>query len=101
MIGDTCILNVAASEVQRLIGQPLQPQRSYEERARCNALIDLKTNAVRTSSRGSVLIEHALEVVPRSGLVSQEMERGSPHTLAHQGIGWVRLTLGQFRKPIG
>src|SRR5882762_5438903 len=101
MIDGTCILNVAASEVQRLIGKTLQPQRSREGNPRQNPLIELKTDAVRTSNRRSVLSEHALEVVPRAGLVSQVMERGSPHALAHEGIGRVRLTFGKFRKAIG
>jgi len=73
MIDGKRILNVAASEVQRPIGKTLQPQRSREDRARRNPLIELKTDEVRTSNRRSVLSEHALEVVPRAGLVSQVM----------------------------
>src|ERR1700738_1035884 len=101
MIDGPCILNAAACEVQRLIRKTLQPQRSREGEPRYDLLIELKTDAVRTSNWGNVLIEHALEVVPRAGLVSQVMERGPLHALAYEGIGRVRLTLGQLRKAIG
>src|SRR5229473_3809762 len=101
MIDGKRILNVAASEVQRLIGKTLQPQRSREDNSRRNPLIELKTDAVRTSNRRSVLSEHALEVVPRAGLVSQVMKRDADHPLAYEGIGRVRLALGQFRKASG
>src|ERR1700730_2604755 len=101
MIDGTCILHAAACEVQRLIGKPLQPQRSREGKPPYDLLIELKTDAVRTSNRRDVLIEPAVEVVPRAGLVPQVMERGSLHALAYEGIGRVRLSLGQFRKAIG
>src|ERR1700722_10816924 len=101
MIDGTSILNASSSEVQRLIGKTLQPQYSREGKPRDNLLIELKTDDVRTSNRGDVLIEQAVEVVPRTGLVAQVMQRGSLHALAYEGIGRVRLTLGHLRKAIG
>src|SRR5260221_10598669 len=76
--------NVALDFAQRLICEALQPEYPSERNTRRHALIELEAHGIGPANRRRVTAEHALYAVTRAGLVSQEMQRRSRHTLADQ-----------------
>src|SRR6516164_5860336 len=87
MIDRDRVLDVALDFAQCLICEALQPKYSSERDTRCDALIELKAYSVGPADRRRVAAEHALNALARAGLVSQEVQRGSRHTVADQLVG--------------
>src|ERR1700726_1288543 len=87
MIDRDRLLDVAFDFAQRLICEAPQPEYPSERDARCHALIELETNDVRPGDGRRVAAEHALNALTSPGLVPQEMQRRSRHTVADQLVG--------------
>src|SRR3979409_2661896 len=87
MVDRDRVLDVALDFAQRLLREALQPEYPSERDTRCHALIELETNDVRPADRRRVAAENALNALTRAGLVSQEMQRRSRHTVADQLVG--------------
>src|ERR1700731_3206076 len=86
MVDRDRVLDVALDFAQRLICEALKPEYPSECDTRCHALIELEPNSVRPVHRGRIAAEHALNALTRAGLISQEMQRCSGHTVADQLI---------------
>src|ERR1700686_1486356 len=87
MVDRDRMLDVAFDFTHRLICKALQPEYPSKRDPRRHALIELETNHVRPAGGCRVAAEHALNAVARAGLVSQEMQRRSRHTVADQLVG--------------
>src|ERR1700693_225982 len=86
------MLNVAVDFTHRLIWKALQPEYPSKRDTRCHALIELETNHMRPAGGRHVAAEHALNAFARAGLVSQETQRRSRHTVADQLVGEIAGT---------
>src|ERR1700724_3630433 len=89
MVDRDRVLDVALDFAQCLICEALKPKYPSERDTRCHALIELEPNSVRPVDGRRIAAEHALNALARAGLVSQEMQRCSRHTVAYQLVGGI------------
>src|SRR3954464_10629702 len=69
------------------IRKALKPQNARESDARGDALVELEADDIGTVHRGHIFGKHAFDVLTRSTLIAEEMQRRARHTIADQAIG--------------
>jgi hypothetical protein len=94
------LLDIGVDGTRGVIRIALQPEHLGQRDVRRHPLIELKADDVRTANRRDVLIEHALEVLPRAVLVPQEMQGQPRHSIADQRIAAIRGICGAGGKPL-
>jgi hypothetical protein len=86
VIGQPSILGAAFGGPHRLIRKSLQPQNPRKGDACGHKQAYLKANHVRPMINRGVISEHALEMAPWPGLVTQIMLRDADQSFADQSI---------------
>ena len=83
------MLDIALDVAHGLVRESLQPEGPRQRDARRHALIESETHGIGSSGGRDVALEHALDVLPCAGLVTQKMQRGADHAIADEGVGGV------------
>ena len=94
MIESSGVVDSALRDAPGLVGKSLEPE-DLRERAATHHPTKLKPNQRRLLNRRGIATEHALDVAPRSRLISPIMQRGADHSIADGQIGRVAPILRQ------
>jgi hypothetical protein len=100
MIECSRVVDSALRGAPSVLGKSLEPEDPREHDASHNPLVKYKPNHRRTLNRRDIATEHALDVVPRIGLISPVMQRDANQSIADGQIGRVALILRQTVEPL-
>src|SRR5262245_51201332 len=81
-----CIRGRSFENMRRLIRKAKQPKPAGLEGPSGDTLVKLEANDMGTGNWSGVAAQHAVNVLARTQLIAEEMQRDADHPIAHQWI---------------
>src|SRR6516164_2538952 len=100
VIDGSSIINIALGNTQCLIRETLQPENRCKGVTRNDLLIVPKAVDMESVSRRDVVAEHSLDMSPRIGLLSEQMQREADHAIADENIPGVGRPRSHLLEPL-
>ena len=101
MIDGTPFLDIALDNLQRLIGESLQPEEASLEIMGRYPHIETQSDDLGLLRQSREARQHPLDVMPGSSLVSQIVQRGRENAITHDKIDGIARIPHQIGEPLG
>src|SRR5262245_43568754 len=93
------ILNIALGNAHGLVGESLQPKNRCKRVMSNHTLIVSKADDMQSVNRRDVVAEHSLDMAPRVGLLSEQIQREADHAIADKNVPGVGRPRSHLLEP--